>query len=186
MNGGFKDSRLHLNKNLATLEHWNEESIKKRAIELSEIATKIWAYPEIDRDIVDKYKRNRINYTLDDHKHLEGNTKFLFNELRKRVLTLDSSIREEVFKLYIAYKVTTNFLDVEPHKNSLKLFLNMKFNEIKDPQKICRDVTGVGHWGNGDVQLKFSSIEQLDYIMFLIKQSYEKQIFDDESLDSFI
>ena len=62
----------------------------------------------------------------------------------------------------------------------------MKFNEIKDPQKICRDVTGVGHWGNGDVQLKFSSIEQLDYIMFLIKQSYEKQIFDDESLDSFI
>lgn len=186
MIGGFKDSRLHLNKNLATIEHWNEESIKKRAIELSEIAIKIWAYPELDQGIIDKYKRNRINYTLDDHKYLEGNTKFLFNELRKRVLGIDSSIREEVFKLYIAYKVDTNFLDVEPHKTTLKLFLNMKFNEIKDPQKICRDVTGVGHWGNGDVQLKFSSIEQLDYIMFLIKQSYEKQIFDDESLDSFI
>jgi predicted house-cleaning noncanonical NTP pyrophosphatase (MazG superfamily) len=52
MKGGFADSPLHLNKNLANLDTWNEEEIKKRAEELSKAAVEVWPIPEY-KDIED-------------------------------------------------------------------------------------------------------------------------------------
>ena len=40
---GFTQSRLRLNSNLAKLNFWNEEEIKKRAERLAEVALDIWA-----------------------------------------------------------------------------------------------------------------------------------------------
>jgi len=42
MEKGFKDSGLRLNRELAKLNKWTEEEIKKRSKELSKIALKIW------------------------------------------------------------------------------------------------------------------------------------------------
>jgi predicted transport protein len=50
----------------------------------------------------------------------------------------------------------------------------MNFEEIYDPQGICKDVTHVGRWGNGDVEIGLSSIEQIDDVMFLIHQAFNK------------
>ncbi|MFJ5622893.1 DUF5655 domain-containing protein [Peribacillus loiseleuriae] len=58
----------------------------------------------------------------------------LFEQLRKRICNLDSSVREEFKKIYIAYKTTTNFVDIVPQKSRLRLSLNMVFNEIHDPK----------------------------------------------------
>ena len=38
------------------------------------------------------------------------------------------------------------------------------------------DVTGKGRWGNGDVSINFKKIEDLPYVMGLIKQSLAKQL----------
>lgn len=43
MKKGFKDSGLKINRDLATLDKWTEDEIKKRAEKLSEIALKIWS-----------------------------------------------------------------------------------------------------------------------------------------------
>jgi hypothetical protein len=40
----------------------------------------------------------------------------IFNQFRRRVLNLDSSVTEEILKLYIAYKSSTNFVDIVPRK----------------------------------------------------------------------
>ena len=40
--GGFRDSRLHLNRSLLALEKWNEGTIEKRAEELTTKALSIW------------------------------------------------------------------------------------------------------------------------------------------------
>jgi predicted transport protein len=113
---------------------------------------------------------------MKDHIHLadDSNMRPLYDELRKRILNLDSSVKEEILKLYIAYKTTTNFVDIVPQKRKLRLSLNMKYNEINDPQNICKDVTDKGRWGNGDVEVGISSFEQIDYALFLIKQAFEK------------
>ena len=55
----------------------------------------------------------------------------------------------------------------------------MPFSEIKDPKGITRNITGLGRWGNGDVEVEFDSIDQLPYVLGLVRQAYERQM-DDE------
>jgi uncharacterized protein with ParB-like and HNH nuclease domain/predicted transport protein len=117
--------------------------------------------------------------TLADHPYLQGDLLVIFEQLRKRILNLDVAVREEIKKLYIAYKMTTNFVDIEPQKKRLKLSLNMPFSEIDDPKELCKDLTGVGHFGNGDVEISVTSLEQLDDVMELVRQSFNR--YDDES-----
>ncbi|HCS3424391.1 TPA: hypothetical protein OQX12_003863, partial [Shigella flexneri] len=47
---------------------------------------------------------------------------------------------------------------------------------LVDPKGIAKDVTNVGRWGNGDVEIGFSDLAQLPYIMGLIRQAFEKQM----------
>ena len=179
MEGGFADSPLRLNRSLAKLHTWNEEEIKKRAITLAELAVKVWTMPILPPDTLAKYKQPKVKrseqiYTLNDYQHPPTGELFtLYQLLRKRILNLDSSVTEEFKKLYIAYKTTTNFVDIVLQKRRFRLSLNMAFDEIDDPQGICRDITNIGRWGNGDVEVGIDSVEQLDYIMFLIRQSFE-------------
>jgi len=185
MKGGFGDSPIRMNRSLASLEHWNEAEMQKRADLLAELAIKVWEYPQIGNEILDKYREKEKaptdkKYTLDDHQYLKGPTRELFEQLRKRVLNLDVTVKEEILKLYIAYKTTTNFVDIVPQKKRLRITLNMKFDEVNDPKGICVDVTDKGRWGNGDVEVYLSSSEQLDDVMALIRQSFEKHAEDGE------
>lgn len=184
MQGGFADSPLRLNRSLAALEHWNEDEIKKRAEILSEQVIKVWAYPQVSDDVLRRYKEKDKTrgkeYTLADHPHLTGPMLVLFNQFRKRVLNLDSFVTEEILKLYIAYKSATNFVDVVPQKSRLRLSINMRFSEIDDPKGLCKDVTNLGRWGNGDVEVGLSSAGQLEDAMYIDSQSFEKNV-DNES-----
>jgi predicted transport protein len=56
----------------------------------------------------------------------------------------------------------------------LKLWINLPKGELDDPQNMARDVSEVGHWGNGDYQVLVESSGKFDYLMTLIKQSYSK------------
>jgi predicted transport protein len=121
----------------------------------------------------------RTSYTIEDHKHLApGPMRDLFEVLRKQVLTLDPVVSEEFLKLYVAYKAETNFVDVIPKAKELSLSLNMAFADIDDPNDMCVDVTGKGRWGNGDIQVNISSVEELPYVMGLVRQSFEQQMGD--------
>jgi predicted transport protein len=51
----------------------------------------------------------------------------------------------------------------------------MKFADVKDPKGICRDITGLGRWGNGDCELFLEDLTQLDDVMEIIQQSYNSQ-----------
>jgi predicted transport protein len=97
----------------------------------------------------------------------------------RSVLKLDPTVREECKKSSLAYKTSTNFVDVEPQVKSLRLFLNMKFSEIHDPKGLCQDVSAVGHRGNGEIEVSLSSPRQLDDVMYLIRQSFEKHWEED-------
>lgn len=176
--GGFADSPLRLNRGLAKLDSWNREQIELRAQSLANTALGIWKFPNLPNEVVAQYDQkpedNGDDYSIDQFEHLNGDMLDLFEALRKRILNLDASVREEVKKLYIAYKTTTNFVDIVPQKSRLRLSLNMQFDEINDPRGRCNDVTDKGRWGNGDVEVGISSHDEIEYAMFLIRQSFEK------------
>lgn len=145
MNGGFKESALRLNSYVVKQNEWNEKIIKERASILVEKALLIWKYPIIERNILVKYKNDdkQQMYGIDSY-DFNKTTKMLFDKLNMRIMNLSSEVRREFKKLYIAYKLDTNFADIVVQKNRLRISVNMKFNEVIDEYNICKDVTNLG------------------------------------------
>lgn len=183
MKGGFKESPLKVNAGLARLDSWNEGAIQDRAGRLADQALTVWTAPKLDPARLDAYRPVKTaasgGYSIEDHRHLLAPAnRQLFEAFRKQVLALDPCVSEAFMRLYVAYKAETNFVDVEPQARRLRLTLNMPFPDIDDPKKLCRDVSGTGAWGNGDVSVGFSSLDDLPYVMGLVRQSYERQMGD--------
>ena len=159
---------------------WNEEKIQERAVELAAKASKIWVAPNLSQEILDKYKRSEEKevsvYTIENYEHLKGDMLELYYALKKRVLNIDASVKEEYKKLYIAFKSNTNFVDIVPQKARLRLSLNIEFNQIDDPLGLCLDVTDKGRWGNGDIEVGISKMSELDNVMDLIQQAFDIQM----------
>jgi uncharacterized protein with ParB-like and HNH nuclease domain/predicted transport protein len=177
MEGGFKESALRLNAYLVKLTEWNEEHIKERAKILAGKAEQIWKYPQISAGELAPYQveeKPAQKYTIDSY-DINAFTKTLFDMLDRRICNLSPDVKREFKKLYIAYKLDTNFVDIVVQKQRLRISLNMKYSEIYDPKGICRDITGLGRWGNGDVEVFFEHTSEIDDVMDLIEQSYKKQ-----------
>ncbi len=180
MEGGFKESALRLNSYIVKLTEWNEQRIKERAVLLADKAKQIWAYPDLTDAELAPYQmaeKPAERYSLETY---DTNifTKTLFEVLDRRIQNLSPNVKREFKKLYVAYKLDTNFVDVVFQKQRLRISANMKFSEVHDPQGICHDITGLGRWGNGDVELFMEHTSEVDHIMEIVKQSYGLQADD--------
>ena len=183
--GGYKHSPLRLNKGLGWLDSWNEKTIKDRANKLAERAIQIWPTPVVPDNVLVKYEEETSSssvYSLDDHESLRpgGQMRPIFDAFRKEVMALNPCVNEDILKLYVAYKAETNFVDVVPQKNGLRLSLNMRFHDLHDPKGIAVDVTNVGRWGNGDVEVHLREDKEIPYILGLVRQAFEQQIGDED------
>ena len=178
MEGGFNDSPIRLNDSLRKVDSWNAENIEARAKELAEKARQIWFAPNLSQEVLDKYtteEKTTTVYTIEQYEHLKGDMRDLYHALKKRILNIDSSVKEEYKKLYIAFKSSTNFVDIVPQKVRLRLSLNIDYPDMIDPKGLCKDVSGLGRWGNGDVEVGISNMNELDDVMELIQQAFDKQ-----------
>jgi predicted transport protein len=177
---GLKQSPLKLNQGLGVVESWNEATIKARAGKLADIAVGVWSAPVLPRDILDAYRPKSdavAEYTIDDQPYLLTAAVLpLFEAFRKAVLALDPCVSEEFLKLYVAYKAETNFVDVVPQAKRLRLTINMRFADVNDPKGLCKDITDLGRWGNGDVEIALAKMEELPYVIGLVRQSLELQL----------
>ncbi|WP_367695310.1 GmrSD restriction endonuclease domain-containing protein [Helicobacter pylori] len=177
MEKGFKQSPLKLNQSLKDLESFGEKEIEKRANDLADWALKIWTYPNLDAETLEKYKpkKEKKAYDLSSYK-FGSNSRELFDILRKEIKALDERVTEKFNQDYISYMFDKNFVDIVPLKNGLKLYLNMPFNELQDEKNLARDMTNKGHLGNGDIEVKLETKENIPYCLGLIKQALEKQM----------
>ncbi|GAB0029631.1 DUF262 and DUF1524 domain-containing protein [Helicobacter pylori] len=180
MEKGFKDSPLRLNRGLRDLESFGEEEIKKRANDLADLALKIWTYPKLDAETLEKYKpkkdkKEKEVYDLSSYK-FGSHSRELFDILSKGIKDLDERITENFNQDYISYKFGKNFVDIVVQTKDLKLYLNMEFNELQDEKNLARDMTNKGHLGNGDIEVKLETKENIPYCLGLIKQALEKQM----------
>ncbi|GDY33793.1 DUF262 and DUF1524 domain-containing protein [Gandjariella thermophila] len=182
MRGGFRESPLRLNQGLGAVQRWDEAAIDARAARLAEIATRVWKQPRLDEDVLAAYrpttKMTDSTYGLDDHPYLAAGRpmRLLFDTLRSALLGMDPNITEEILKLYIAYKAETNVVDVVPQASRLRLSINMPFPELLDPRGMANDVTNLGRWGNGDVEVGLTSEKDIPYVLGLVRQALERQL----------
>ena len=177
MEGGFKESALRLNAYVVKMTTWNADTIKERAKLLAQKAVEIWKYPKLSAAELAPYEietKPAEKYSLETYE-LNMMTKTLFEMLDRRIMNLSPDVKREFKKLYIAYKLDTNFVDIVIQKNRLRISLNMKFDQVVDPLGLCKDITGLGRWGNGDVELFFEHTADIDSVMSMIEQSYNLQ-----------
>ncbi|KAA6512131.1 DUF262 and DUF1524 domain-containing protein [Helicobacter pylori] len=175
MEKGFKQSSLKLNQSLKNLESFGEKEIEKRANDLADWALKIWIYPKLDLETLEKYKSK---YDLSSYK-FSPHLRELFDTLRKEIKALDERVTENFMKHYITYKHGTIFVSIVPLKYELNLILNMDFSELQDEIKEklkIRNVSKTGHLGVGDVEVKLETKENIPYCLGLIRQALEKQM----------
>ncbi|MFP6067549.1 DUF262 domain-containing protein [Helicobacter pylori] len=177
MEKGFKDSPLRLNQNLKDLESFGEKEIEKRANDLADWALKIWTYPKLDAETLEKYKpkKEKKVYDLSSYK-FGSHSRELFDILSKEIKALDERITEKFNQDYISYVFDKNFVDIVGQTKDLKLYLNMPFDELQDEKNLARDMTNKGHLGNGDIEIKLETKENIPYCLGLIKQALEKQM----------
>ncbi|ADI34592.1 Hypothetical protein HPV225_0508 [Helicobacter pylori v225d] len=176
MEKGFKDSPLRLNQSLRDLESFGEEEIKKRANDLADWALKIWTYPNLDAETLEKYKpkkdkKEKRVYDLSSY-NFGSHSKELFDILSKEIKALDEKIVGKCNQNYISY----GFVAIKPLNKGLNLYLNMKFNELQDEKNLARDMTGKGNSANWKIEVKLETKENIPYCLGLIKQALEKQM----------
>lgn len=180
MKGGFKCSHLRLNNELSSMASWNEEGILNRAKKLAEQAVYVWPSIALPEDILKRYRSqsdDNVTYSFEDHAHLaKKHVNELFEAFRQATMALAPYVTEVFLKLYIAYKSETSFVDVVPQAARLRISLNIAFTEINDPRGMCRDVTNIGRWGCGDVEVGLENLDDLPYVMSLVAQAFERQM----------
>lgn len=120
---------------------------------------------------------NKEVSVVTEEDHLNNTTEELadlYNQIREYILALDGGIRVRCTKAYIGFTLNNkNLIDILPRKKSLKIWLNCKWGNIDDPKMTFRDVSNIGHWGNGDYEASISNDEDIEYIFSLIKQVYK-------------
>ncbi|GAA7185638.1 GmrSD restriction endonuclease domain-containing protein [Helicobacter pylori] len=180
MEKGFKQSPLRLNQSLKDLESFGEKEIEKRASDLADWALKIWTYPNLEAETLEKYKpkKEKKVYDLSSYK-FSSHSRELFDILREKIKALDERITESFTKAYITYKFGTIFTSIIPSKDELTLMLKIKFSELQDgiKEKLkIRDVSNIGHSCVGNIEVKLETKENIPYCLGLIKQVLGKQM----------
>lgn len=114
-------------------------------------------------------------YTERDH---IGKATDTIDELYEKFKSAITNLADDIViipkKQYIAFnKEKKNYCGITILKNSLKIFINLKAGELDDPKQLAKDVSKIGHWGNGDYQIQVENDNDLEYIMSLIKQAIQ-------------
>jgi predicted transport protein len=110
-------------------------------------------------------------YTEDEH--IAASTEEiaeLYAKFKNAVLNLADDIEIKPTKLYVAFKKGKNLIDFTLQKKSLKMCVNAKYGTIEDTKGLAKDVSSIGHYGNGDYEIQVTNDNDLEYIMSLVKQ----------------
>lgn len=88
---------------------------------------------------------------------------------------LGDDVQVKTLKYYIAFRRLKNFacVEVHPKTNNLLVFLKVNPKSIKLESGFSRDVSQLGHFGTGDLELTLRNIADLERAKPLIAASYQ-------------
>ena len=186
MKRGFKESPLRLNESVKRYEVWNEKTITERAEELAQKALSVWpALPSsaYSQNSSVKSEQRASSLSIDDYPSLTHEpVQSLFKALQKEILSLPTFVKESCKPQYISYSEDKIFVYVRPQKNQIKLYIGLDIHEVDASLlKKVKDASRA-HYGTCKVEVDFRSLEQLSYVMGLIRQALEKQTGSDNNM----
>lgn len=98
----------------------------------------------------------------------------LLDSLADYTLSLGDDVQRKDLRLYAAFKRLKNFATVVLHKkNCLLLYLHVDPATALAVLPKARDVTHIGHWGTGNLEVTVSTMADLDAAKPFINTAYE-------------
>ena len=133
----------------------------------------------IAKQIIDEQKISKSNYYEDkafEVRYEESSEKIkkLYEELKDFVIRLGDDVSENRLKLYSAFKKIKNIVCVEIFKDKLLLHIRLDPQTVIFEDGFSRNVTGIGHWGTGDVEVSIKNSEDIEKVKTLIERAYEE------------
>lgn len=98
----------------------------------------------------------------------------LWEELRAHTLGLGSDVTEKHLKLYVAFRRLRNFATAYAQKGGIALYLHLDPSSITLERGFTRDVSKVGHWGTGDLEVWIDDKASLRRALSLVTQAYDR------------
>ncbi len=126
--------------------------------------------------IIENVSKEVKVYTEQDHlSKVSFEIRELYEQVKERLISLDDNVSTQPKKQTVGFKVDNNiFCDVVLLGKGLKIYVNLKSGDLQDQKQIARDVSNVGHWGNGSYEIQLSDLDDIDYVVSLLKQSLRK------------
>ncbi|MEO3785539.1 DUF5655 domain-containing protein [Actinocorallia sp. B10E7] len=105
----------------------------------------------------------------------DGPLKDLYAALESLVEGLGDDVTKKTLKDYFAFRRLKNFICVEVHpaKSSLLIFLKIDPATVSLEEGFTRDVSQIGHFGTGDLEVRIRTRADLERAEPLIRRSYE-------------
>lgn len=100
----------------------------------------------------------------------------LYDSIRDFALSLGDDVSENVLKLYTAFKLIKNFMCVELQTTRLRVFLklDLETSSMEFEDGFSRDVSGIGHWGTGNVELTIADTADFVKAQPFIERAYRE------------
>jgi predicted transport protein len=96
----------------------------------------------------------------------------LYEQTTSLLLSLGDDVQQKALKLYTAFRRLKNFACVIVYPNRLLITLKLDPATVALEKDFSRDVSKVGHWGTGDVELCLFSAADLQKAQALLERSY--------------
>lgn len=93
---------------------------------------------------------------------LPPNIAEIFDELETYLRSLGDDVQRKDLKLYIAFKRLRNFATVVFQNKILRLYLNLNPDQHPQEEGFTRNVSSIGHWGTGDLELVVNNLDDLE------------------------
>ena len=118
--------------------------------------------------------RATATYKVEDHLERAGDKiRPVAEKLREQIQSISEVVEENPKKFYIAYKTTQNFACVEIQKSKILVFLKIDPKSMDQLPEHCRDVSAIGHYGTGDLEVTIRSVEDVDNFKGLIHKAFD-------------
>jgi predicted transport protein len=118
--------------------------------------------------------RKTGTYTFEQHLvHRPAFIKDILLAVQEYVLGLDAAIEETPKKRYIAYRTTQNIVCMEAQQKKVYLFLKLDPKKVPIEAGFTRDVTKIGHFGTGDLEVTLTNMNDIERVKPLIQQAYK-------------
>ncbi|MGF6370914.1 putative transport protein [Paraburkholderia sp. RAU6.4a] len=96
----------------------------------------------------------------------------LYAQLTSALTALGDDVQEKRLKLYTAFRRLKNFACVVVYPNRLLVTLKLDPASVAPEEGFSRDVSQVGHWGTGDVELTLRGQPDLERSRPPLERSY--------------